>query len=257
MIFVLRFSHVCCFCPAGFDNEDSDEEEKDWKSLTKNLLFESFAGQVPRVSEEGQICDWYWGNDEGETGYWDRLTGEAGDKYWNCYAYEKSKLIEKHGPDTVSDWPEDVWHRKRLVIDKRCVSPALCIVERSEKGWCSTYYAEKVMLDCGPDDGYRIKYCAKVCPPQDKSKQEDEKMCKDPSQQDDKLFEKFSEAGPRPSKCPVIRTGVFIKNKAAEVGRTALKLLSSFMPSLLMPPEPVSTAAVSTSPVLPAPVSVR
>eukprot|EP00746_Dinoflagellata_sp_MGD_P162177 gnl/MRDRNA2_/MRDRNA2_89618_c0_seq1.p1 gnl/MRDRNA2_/MRDRNA2_89618_c0~~gnl/MRDRNA2_/MRDRNA2_89618_c0_seq1.p1 ORF type:complete len:266 (+),score=50.40 gnl/MRDRNA2_/MRDRNA2_89618_c0_seq1:84-881(+) len=252
MMFMLGFSHVCCFCPAGFDDgftEDSDELDE-W--------LESSAEEVPSVvSQSGQICDWYWGSDEGETGYWDHLAGEAGEDYWNCYGFEKSKLVEQYGPDAINSWPEDMWHQKRLVIDKRCMSPALCAIERSERGWCSMYYAEKVMLDCGPEDSYRMKYCAEVCPPQENRLKDDEKLCKNSSQEDVEFSEKFSEAGPRPSKCPVIRAGKFIKNKATEAGKAALKMLSSFMPALLMPPEAASPAVVSTSAVLPTPVSLR
>lgn len=241
MIFMLRFADVCGFCPAGFDDQGGEEDDAYWLS--------------PDSLQNVNTCDWYWGNDDGDPGYWDSLTGEVGEEYWGCYAFEKSKLLEQHGPQAVSAWPEDKWNQERLAMDKICVSSALCSIEHSESGWCSQYYTEKVMLDCGPEDSYRAKYCTEICPPQEDPSHNDRPDNED-GEEIREEFE-FPKAEPRQSKCPVKRAGIFVKNKAQELGKAALKVISSFMPALLMPPEPVSSAPVLTSAVLPTSVSIR
>lgn len=254
---MLRLSAVCSFCPAGFDNGDDFEMDmgtawEQWavhEGLTETDMMNTLAAKT------GATCDWYWGNDEGEDGYWDRLTGESGAAYWDCYAFEKSGLVVQHGEEAISNWPDDRWHQARLIIDKKCISSALCTIERSDKGWCSDFYREKVMPDCGPEDSYRTKYCTEICP-----LKEHEELCEEPP--------KAETLASPPSKCPVKRVGIFIKDKAQDIGKAALKVLRSFMPALLTPPEPSASAKSQvtftggkgptlTSPILPASVSIR
>jgi len=297
IILILGLWDVSAFCPAGHDNEgDADSGsapfefgDQRWQCARERdangrILFDdhcldkiqakviqNLGQESAMVIEDGKICDWYWGNDEGEDGYWDRLTGEFGVAYWECYGSGKAELIAQYGSEAVSRWPQDRWDLARIDIDKRCVSPELCATERSAKGWCSNFYREKVMPDCGAEDTYTEKYCTEICPPtahedffaglDDADEVEDMELLEEPL--------KATFPPPRPSKCPVIRGANFVKDKAKDFGKAAWRVLHSLLPSLLMPPEPVSSADARskvasarvapavTSPVLPVAVSIR
>lgn len=189
IILVFEVYALSAFCPAGFDDQDDfdtyglEERSSQWQCARGQrhdgeIIFDAkclenikggFAGPVFDAdmadTQAGKLCDWYWGSDEGENGYWDRMTGEFGVDYWDCYASGKSLLVAKYGEEAISEWPEDRWHQARMVIDKRCVSSELCAIEHSKQGWCSDFYRENVMPSCGPEDSYTMKYCTEVCPP--------------------------------------------------------------------------------------------
>lgn len=301
IVLIFGLWDVSAFCPAGFDDEgDADSGtnqapfefgDQRWQCARERdsngrILFDqhcldeiqdkgfvqSLGQESDMLAEDGKICDWYWGNDEGEDGYWDRMTGEFGVAYWECYSSGKAELIDQFGSEAVSGWPQDRMDLARMEIDKRCVSSELCATERSAKGWCSDFYREKVMPDCGAEDTYTVKYCTEICPP---TAHEDffADLDDDDEVEDMELLEEPLKATfppPRPSKCPVIRGANFVKDKAKDIGKAAWKILYSLMPSLLMPPEPVSSsedarsrvasarvAPAVTSPVLPVSVSIR
>lgn len=311
IVWTYAFAGVASFCPAGFDDDSGSDsgtglapDDQRWQCARGqdpdgSVLFDAdcvneiemdLVGTNPEFGmkkapifggqEDGQVCDWYWGNDEGDDGYWDRLTGEHGTAYWNCYASGKTDILAQWGPEAIEKWSEDRWQQVRMAIDKQCVSPELCAIEHSAKGWCSDFFLEKVQLDCGAEDGYRTKYCTQVCPRQEPGGDRSGHGRTAPQMHPD-FFADLDDDGdeelqqpvfppPRASKCPVKRAAVAIKDKAKEIGDAAWKMLKSFMPALLAPPEPVSSSdggskvvnnagasPAVASPVLPTPVSMR
>lgn len=161
-------------CPLGYDDEDTwqcalgigEDGQPIWDEACLKALEEG--GSVDTTTGGGvSKCDEFWGaeDDTGNVieGIWDKLTGTAGQEYWQCYGEGKYNLSLRLPDGAMEHMPESQWHDERFKMDKQCVSDALCAVEQSPYGWCSEYYEREIMPSCGPDL-YRERFCSHLCP---------------------------------------------------------------------------------------------
>jgi len=168
-------------CPLGYDDDETwqcaqgigEDGQPIWDQDCLNALEgDDTDGMMTEsdyaASQDGAKCDEYWGGEDSSgnfvPGTWDKLTGKAGEEYWQCYGAGKTDLAKQHPPGALEEWPESQWLAERFKIDKRCVPDALCTVEHTAYGWCSDYYVKEIMPACGPDP-YRERFCTEICPP--------------------------------------------------------------------------------------------
>jgi len=147
--------------------EDADLGEPDSDRVLDTDLNESeMLTDEHSVEQDVTPCTLYWGYPTSSgpdwiPGTWDTATGEEGQRYQNCYSDARTNWTKLYAPEQVADSPE--WPYVRLKLDHICVSDALCKMEHSDLGWCSSYYTKEILKTCDPDP-YRDVFCTEACP---------------------------------------------------------------------------------------------